>query len=682
VLPDAFEFRTDQHAALDVELYLPEVLGFGVPATITVEYGNTGDVALPAPMLALDVSGGGSHDAVLTLDPSSRARGIWATPEWPDGCSNGLQFLAGGETPGVLQPGERVRLPVYWLGWKGETVSRFDFLLSVVTADDPRPIDWAALREETRPTTMTDQAWDTLWLNMEANVGTTWGDYVTMLDENASYLAELGQTVTDIGELWDFEIRQAYGYQQLALMEDLTDPRLQTPGIPLTFQRYFSGCILGRNEVTTLGRGWYHTWDTHLEVEFDNTVVIWGPRGFWRRFQPDSRGGYFADPGDEATLISGPGGTFTLREPEGGIQHFRVDGKLDYVQDPMGNRITCNYFGNRLMGLTHSSGQWLLIGYNPQGFIATVTETLTGAPDRVTQFTYDGDYLTGVTMPDGQTFQYVYETAGNPQQMHAMLEEHRPHGARYYRYDAAGRLSSISREGDAVPVLFSYDAPGKVTKTFADGGTIDYFYDHRALLVATRDALGNTTYHTYDNENRPIGTTDAAGHSTAFFYDPSGNLVQIDDRLGNARSFGYAGVNNRLTTSADANGSVTEYEYDAAGNLTSITYPDGSTEALARDAVGNLDVYTDREGRSIDYTYDAAGRVSAVLYEDGTLHELHYDARGNLDWFSDEHGTTTLEYNSHADHLPLEPLPGVHLRLLGAPDPGARPRRLRIELRL
>ena len=56
---------------------------------------------------------------------------------------------------------------------------------------------------------MPEDGWDAVYANLTDQVGTTWGDYVAMLNENMNYLYTVGQEVDDVKSLWNFEIKQA-----------------------------------------------------------------------------------------------------------------------------------------------------------------------------------------------------------------------------------------------------------------------------------------------------------------------------------------------------------------------------------------------------------------------------------------------------------------------------------------
>src|SRR5262249_40371802 len=109
--PGAFQVLAGGQPRLETHLVLPSFVGRHVQATTYVEYTNTGDAAMPAPLLVLQAS----DHAFLSLDDHGLAPGFW-TSAVPDGYSDTVQILGSGATPGVLQPGEHVRAPGYYVG--------------------------------------------------------------------------------------------------------------------------------------------------------------------------------------------------------------------------------------------------------------------------------------------------------------------------------------------------------------------------------------------------------------------------------------------------------------------------------------------------------------------------------------------------------------------------------------
>ena len=657
-LPNALQVISGGQARLVTNLIVPSTVGRHAPATIYIEYANQGTVAMPAPLLVLT----GTQRPILTVIRMGLmfTEGFW-TSAMPSGFSTNIQILASGSTPGVLQPGEAISVPVAYAGllqpWDFSQ-NQVQFNLGVLTADNTTAVDWASLKSGMRPDSIPADAWDVLWANFTAQVGATWGGYVQMLDDNAAYLGRLGQRVLDVGQLLVFEFQQADGLSPIRTLASAVDVADDAPGLSLSFARVFPEPISQRYQLGPLGRGWSHNWQMSLSVASDGTVTITGPAGSRRVFQPDSRyaGAYFSQPGDHGTLSALGGGAFSLQEKNGMLYAFRGDGKLDYVQDTNANRITCAYSGSQLTGLAHSAGQSLTVAYSAAGRIATITDSLS----RQTTIAYDGsgEHLLSVVTYDGRTNTYAYFTGQGIVQEHALSQIGYAGGShRYFTFDAQGRLASTYRDGNAETVTFSYDSAGTVTATDALSDASEFYFDHRGLLAKAKNALSNAVQLSFDNDYNLTQVTDPAGRSYSYEYDANGNLVRSTDALGKGTQFTYAPQFNRFASVTDANGNPTSYAYDAHGNLMSITYANKSRETWSYDSLGNPTAWTNRRGHPINFSHDANGRITRKTYQDGSHVDYTYDAHGNLVQTVDPTGTNTFTYSA-TDYLTRIDYPG------------------------
>src|SRR5262249_32298699 len=156
--------------------------------------------AMPAPILILQSADPDNSDRpLLTLDKSRLVAGFW-TSALPDGFSNSVQIYASGAVPGLLQPGEGVRVPGYYVGLQQPwdlSDTKVEFELLVHEAGDSSVVDWASLQASLRPSWITEEVWGPVFANLTAQIGPTWGDYVRMLSDNAAYLGRLGLRTTD-----------------------------------------------------------------------------------------------------------------------------------------------------------------------------------------------------------------------------------------------------------------------------------------------------------------------------------------------------------------------------------------------------------------------------------------------------------------------------------------------------
>ncbi len=320
----------------------------------------------------------GTVDAVDVIFNEQIDPGSFTTADPPGGLSDTVQVLGVGSsaTPGFLQPGESGQIPVYYRGlkmpWSWDPV---EFTLGALTADDTTPIDWSTLNDAMQPEWMATDGWDAIAANLADPefIGTTWGNYVTMLADNINYLHSVGQEVTDIATLWGFEIAQASAalspYRYLAGAVDADSP---ARGLPLVFSRVYGQSIAARYELGPLGRGWSHNWDIRIEELSDGDVLLRGSGGVDRFFSRNDDGSFSPSRGDYAELTSSAG-TYRLTEKHGTVWQFRSDDLLDYVEDTNANRITVGYTSGRLTSLVYSNGDSLTLSYD-QGRISQVTD--------------------------------------------------------------------------------------------------------------------------------------------------------------------------------------------------------------------------------------------------------------------------------------------------------------------
>ncbi len=539
-------------------------------------------------------------------------------------------------------------MPVYYAGWiQSQWNWSYPIIFSVGVLDNTntQAIDWNSLKDSLRPASLSQAAWNAIYPNLTAQLGTTWGGYVQKLDADAQYLAGIGENVTDIGQLFGFEVQQASGYSPLASLAGASDAQVAAPGLPLSFARTFSPSILDRNQSGRFGWGWTDSWDTHITVDADGSVNVYEPGGSIRRFQPDSRGGFFAQAGDHGTFAARSGGGYTLTELDGQLTAYNANGSLAYVQDTNGNRISAAYTGGRLTSLTHSSGQSLTLAYNAAGLVSTITDSA----GRVTTYNYDptNQYLTSVVDFDGRTTSYTYDIGSNPATAHALLSVTHADGSHdYFSYNAQGHLANAHRDGGAEDTTFSY-TEGQVAVADALGDTTSYFFDNRGLLVQVQNPLQSTVSFAYDNNLNLVQTTDAAGQTYSNKYDAQGNLLSSTDALGHTVKFTYTATDDRLASVTDAKGNTTRYGYDGKGDLTSTSYADGTIESVAYDPVGDVLSTTNRRGQAIHFTNDAAGNVLTKTFPDGSQATYIYDNHENLTSATDSSGTTTLTYDAN-----------------------------------
>jgi RHS repeat-associated protein len=252
-----------------------------------------------------------------------------------------------------------------------------------------------------------------------------------------------------------------------------------------------------------------------------------------------------------------------------------------------------------------------------------------------TAFAYDTEQrLTAVTNPQGRTWTYEYDAAGN------LVREQDFHGrTTTSTYDAAGRVVSTTNGAGQTVTMF-YDAMGRRVRQVSDDGEISYEYDAqgqivRAVneageLILTRDPVGRVLTETfngrvlvnnYDTAGRRVRRVTPSGATVDYAYDPLGKLTSV--RAGaHALTFDRDPLGRAVTHRLDARPVVTQ-SWDAEGRL------------VAQDAAGQRrqlqwrpdgQLVADGQKR-VDL--DAVGRVAAIHAPDNTERYV-YDLAGNI----------------------------------------------------
>jgi YD repeat-containing protein len=640
-LPGAFTVGTGAPGSLQLHISSPGPIRAGTQGRVTIDYFNAGETDIPAPLLNVQAQNALLRLAVQGPFIGNSVQVFGINSAGPSGIlppgAHGLITMDFGPDPSVPSPAECI------------------FGVGVPVQSDP-PMNWSAQKDILRPPTVPADAWDVIFANFLAMVGTTVGQYQSVLDDNETYLSVLGISTVDASRVYAFVLDQADDGLPRPTLDSAVDATAPQPGLPLTFSRVYHATLSGRYRLGSLGRGWTTQWDSAATADQNGNVTI-RTGGDFRFFSRLANGTYQGRPGDHATLTL-QGGSYRLRETDGTISVYQTDGKLSYVQDTNNNRITLGYTNGLLTTLTHSSGARFTLHYNGLGRI----DQLTDEAGRITTYAYDpsGEHLRSVTGPGGTT-SYDYWTGVGATREHALRSITNPdHTHHYFDYDDRGRLQHESRDGGAEPLTYDYNLPGGFTVTDGGQNSTTFLLDDMGQLRQVRDPLGRVVLYGYDADGNLVQTTAPGNIVSTYRYDSQGNLLSQVDPLGHEIAMTYEPTFNQLTSLTDARGNTTRYDYDVQGNLRSITYPNNSVERFDFDPLGNLTDSVNRRGHAINYTYDDQGRglVKRKDYADGTHVDFTYDDRGNLRTATDASGTTTLDWDPVADRLNKITYPG------------------------
>jgi RHS repeat-associated protein len=697
-LPQAFTTLADAPAHLDMKLVMPGWPTRVSARTFRIEYGNSGNVAMPAPLIIVQ-SGDpqGDEHPILTLDLDRMLETFWGSQLPPD-TSERIMMLGSGAVPGVLNPGEHMSINAAFLGDKvpfettdltlelemlcveadgthAAVAAEFDgqgppaqpFVYDSPRADMPAATaavntDWAGLKDALQPPSVPDPIWDNVYDRITAPLDSV-ESYIDMLIDNAVYLGRLGQRVVDVDELWNFEVRQSLGtITAFPTLASSVDAQVPAPGEPLTFARTFPDGVISRNTDGPFGFGWAVSWVTRLSTSANgNLATLHGSGGGERLFVRDSRGStplspsatYISGPGDPSTLRRVSAGIYELRDVGGTVTRFRADGRIDYVEDANANRTTAGYNGSgRLVSLTHNSGGSVALEYNASGRVSKLTDSL----GHVVTYGYDpaGDHLVSASGTDGSSVQYDYDTTSpNVMLRHALRSEQAAGSTQLYTYDAQGRVASSSLLGGVQRVDVAYDT-GSITLTDAAGSGRLYF-DHRLRLAKVTNALGASSVMRYDADDHLASVTLPDGSTQHYTWCDCGSLMTFTNELGNTVTYTRAATTHELTSVRDPKGNVSHLTYDDRGNQLALVYADGSAETAGNYTASGLpQAFTTRAGQASTYAYNAAGQITRRTAPDGTITDFTYDSRGRLATTKQGTQVTTLGYDTAVDGDRLE----------------------------
>lgn len=268
---------------------------------------------------------------------------------------------------------------------------------------------------------------------------------------------------------------------------------------------------------------------------------------------------------------------------------------LTNTTDPKSHKTCFGYDKNdNLTSITNAKGGVTSLSYdNATDWLTSVS--FAGATK---QYSYNNDgTLDTFTKPDGTTINYSYDELGR------VIND----GVNSYSYDSKLRLSSVSRNGEAIN--FSYDGFNRITSTSGSGYNNTYSYDKNGNCTSV-----NNTEYTYDGLNR-LASVKFSGKTITYSYRKDSKLSKV----------------------AYPNGMTTTYDYDAVGRLTGKQTKLSNGKVIASysytlDKVGNITEQTVQEpfvdltmpDDNVEYSYNNANRITKA----GNI-SFGFDANGN-----------------------------------------------------
>jgi RHS repeat-associated protein len=377
----------------------------------------------------------------------------------------------------------------------------------------------------------------------------------------------------------------------------------------------------------------------------DNNVYIASASDVTVDGKQDPNLGNYTEPGTQPVQLLDASDLVTPYQPEGFV--LTMGNGVKYLIDTQGN----------LKSITDRNG-------NTVTFDASGIHDSTG---KTIQITRAGAYITGITDPNGKTFQYHQNAAGDLD-----IATDRSQNATTYSYDNDHNLTGIKNALGIMPMENFYYPDGRLNYT---------------LTAPDSNGVRHTIYNYFNSAMEPGGApppagapisvvpsgaeldTDALGNYLLVQTDSYGNVTAKTQYLTDAThtntpvtwsyTYNTADPNNpdKPLKQIDPMGNETDFAYDSIGDTTRTTAylvnPDGSKTALVTSSTYN------KWGQLLSTqtpSQQGTSKYSVVnIYDDSTGNlQSTKDALGNTtsyDYWQDNNGRTTDAVQSITDAL-------------------------------
>ena len=594
---------------LEYSFYAPASVGRHMLHTLYINCENNGTAAIDAPLIFFTptqshADGSETKGAILTLDSSKANSGFWVDGI-PEGFSDSLSFFVSGEVAGTLQPGETVKVPITYTGWRQDDWdfgdSHINWNVSALFAGDTTELKWS---EVFAVSDFSESVKTIISEDFTADFGDTWGGYYNMVVSNMKWQNNIG-TVTsfnDAAAYLEFEVMQKAGLlQPFVNAVSACDLTAKGNSIDIELTRSYSADLISRSESGSFGYGWSCNWDVELQIDENGDIqVIQG--GESRLYQPTYMQSYQTANSDGSVLKKNLSG-YKLTEADGRVWQFDANGRLLTMTGENSERISCAYDVNgKLSRLTNTaSGSNVTFTRNEAGFITKV-QSSSGSTITYT-YNEDGDLLMVTDSASGVLDSYEYYAAYE----HALTKAVSGTGTTQYTYDNEERIASLITANNTIQM--SYGDAGELTLT-AGGNSITLYYDLRGNIVRITDNISGKEYnYTY---------ADGAFVSGK---DSDGNVL--------GSTFEFAGLDFNVSYSGKNIGDV-EFNVTYNPNRNSNFYVVDDITYYKTDADGNILGQNDNAAEYYVVGYDADDHLRYYLkYINGIAYEHKYDTGDN-----------------------------------------------------
>lgn len=440
---------------------------------------------------------------------------------------------------------------------------------------------------------------------------------------------------------------------------------IPSTGLPLVFEHiYNSFSVIFQAEITPLGPGWSHSYNSYLSY-CDNGLAVTWPNGridiyekINGQYKPKYKNVY-----DSLAVISDT--HFEIIKKDQTVYSFQrfadapegYPAVLQSIRDRNDNTLVCMYAGKdslrTLKEVISPDGRMLLFTYYDDERQKHLIKQVADPLGRSVHFEYDDSSGNLIRFIDAKsrTTEYAYDEA-YPQD-HLLAKVKLPRGNVISNAYNERRLNSqTSRFSGSLTVKYEVNV---TTITNADL-QIDV-HNIKVQDFILPDKIVNRLGFTLDPEytdsrhpTKPEMIIDANNQATAFAYDAKGNILRIQQPKGVMHHFKYDQTNN-LIEYTDPRDKTTEYRYDGKGNLIEIIDPLRRSTKITRKSTGLIETITDPMAHTTAYGYNAQGDITEIRDNLGNISNLIYDAAGRALQLANPKNQITRYSYSPSDRL-------------------------------
>ena len=593
--PEPFTILEGGEGDLWFEIVGRETIRVGRPTQYFLNYGNSGDVDIPAPLFIIST----------TAPPFSKFIRILSVYPLFDYYEETVKVLGKGSesAPGILPPGRSYSIP---LELKATITDAFELQVSVITNNLLFSVD---------------------------NLATPTDAFCPAPGIPLAFSRTFPQSSMQSQYFGPFGYRWLHSYD--IHLEELSDST-----IALLHGNSYSHLFLSNDDGTYSPLRGY----TSLILNPDGTYEMREKDGTVLGFRTDLRFDYILDTnGNRINAVYNPDNQLIQ------LQHSCGDSfNLEYNDNGCITRLV-DHTGNVTEYQYDATGELLINVIAPDGAVTNY-----GYASSET-----GDGLALITYPEGIQQSFEYDGDGRLSEVYLDSDEelvrfnYDMENAVTYITDADGKVTTICSDefgqttGLRNPLgavyQFDYDEDfNLIMATDPLGNTTAFDYDDRGNIVSITNALNHELSMEYDTSFSKIAwVQDARGNEITFDYDEHGNLLDMTYPDSSTQSMGYDSIGN-LDDVTTRNGDIIGYTYNDRGQITRIDHPDSSWIAYEYDDFGNIISATDENGR-IEMEYNAKQLLSKVAYPTGHFLEYNYDDAGRLILRVDQ-DSNTLNY--------------------------------------